>query len=89
MQAYSQPDREDEPTALPDLEIFQLTAAEVAEMDEDLIHEYLKRHEFRLASMNGRTREAMFDAMIEEEGITGGWFYWYCFPGCLPDSEPM
>ena len=25
--------------------------------------------------------------MIDEEGITGGWFYWYCFPGCMPDSE--
>jgi hypothetical protein len=18
-----------------------------------------------------------------------GWFYWYCMPGCLPDSEPI
>jgi hypothetical protein len=18
-----------------------------------------------------------------------GWYYWSCFPGCLPDSEPM
>lgn len=18
-----------------------------------------------------------------------GWYYWYCLPGCLPDSEPM
>lgn len=18
-----------------------------------------------------------------------GWYYWFCFPGCLPDSEPM
>ena len=18
-----------------------------------------------------------------------GWYYWYCFPGCLPDSEPI
>ena len=17
-----------------------------------------------------------------------GWYYWYCFPGCLPDSDP-
>lgn len=17
-----------------------------------------------------------------------GWYYWYCFPGCMPDSEP-
>jgi hypothetical protein len=31
----------------------------------------------------------MLDAMIAEEGITGGWFYWYCFPGCLPESDPI
>jgi hypothetical protein len=18
-----------------------------------------------------------------------GWYYWYCFPGCLPDSDPI
>ena len=73
--------------ALPDLEIFQLTAQEVAERDEDLVWEYTHKHEYRLAGFNSRIREAMFDAMIEAENITGGWFYWYCFPGCLPDSE--
>lgn len=88
-QAYSNPDREDEDTALPDIEVFQLTAREVAEMDEDTIHEFMRRHEFRLASMNGRVREAMFDAMIEENGIEGGWFWHSCFPGCLPDGAPM
>ncbi len=88
-QAYSNPDRETDPHALPDLEIFQLTALEVAEQDEDLIYEYMKRHEYRLAGMNSRTRERMFDAMIEEEGIKGGWFYWYCFPGGMPDSQAM
>jgi hypothetical protein len=30
----------------------------------------------------------MFDAMIEEQGITGGWFWWSCLPGCMPDSSP-
>jgi hypothetical protein len=89
MQAYSDESRASDPHALPDLEIFQMTAREIAERNEDLIHEYLTRHEFRLASMNSRTREAMFDAMIEEEGIQGGWFYWYCFPGCMPDSDPI
>lgn len=89
MQAYSNEDREHKEHALPDLEIFQRTAQEVAEQDEDLIHEYMRHHEFRLAGMNRRTREAMFDAMVEEEGIKGGWFYWYCFPGCMPDSEAM
>lgn len=23
------------------------------------------------------------------EPSTGGYFYWYCFPGCLPDSDPF
>jgi hypothetical protein len=88
-QVYSDPARESDPHALPDVEVFQLTAREVAEMDEDSVYEFSRRYEFRLASMNSRTREAMFDAMIEECGITGGWFYWYCFPGCLPDSDPV
>lgn len=86
-QVYSDPSRESDPHALPDVEVFQLTAREVAEMDEDLIYEYLKRHEFRLATMNSRDRERMFDAMVEEEGITGGWYWQSCFPGCLPDGD--
>jgi hypothetical protein len=88
-QHYSNPDRESDDFALPDIEVFELTAREVAELDEEMIWDYMKRHEFRLASMNSRDREAMFDAMIEEEGIQGGWFWWSCFPGCLPDSSPM
>lgn len=88
-QAYSDPSRESDLYSLPDLEIFQLTAHEVVEQDEDMIYEYMQRPEFRLAAMNKRDRDAMFDAMIEEEGVTGGWFYWYCFPGCMPDSEPF
>lgn len=89
MQAYSDPSRESDSYALPDVEVFELTAREVAEQDEDMVHEYMQRHEFRLAAMNSRTREAMFDAMIAEEGITGGWFWWSCFPGCLPDGPAI
>lgn len=87
MQAYSNPARESDDHALPDLEIFEMTAREAAEQQEDTIYEYTKRHEFRLAPMNSRARDAMFDAIIENEQITGGWFYWYCFPGCMPDSS--
>lgn len=87
MQAYSNPDDEKDPWKLPDVEIFQLTAQEVAERDEDMVHEYMRRREFRLAGFNSRDRARMFDAMIEENGITGGWFFWFCFPGCMPDSD--
>ena len=88
-QFYSNPEHEDDACSLPDAEVFQLTAREVAERDDDLIHQYMKRHEFRLAAMNSRVREAMFEAMVEEEGIAGGWFYWYSLPGCMPDSDPI
>ena len=23
------------------------------------------------------------------EPLGHGWYYWYCFPGCLPDSDPF
>jgi len=88
-QFYTDESRETETHALPDAEVFQLTAREAAEYCEEDIYQFSKRHEFRLASMNSRDRDAMFDAMIEELGITGGWFYWFCFPGCLPDSTPF
>lgn len=85
-QAYSDPRRASDPHALPDIEVFQLTAAEVAAMDEDLVFEYSKKSEFRLCHMNSRTRDLMLDAIVDREAITGGWFWWSCFPGCLPDS---
>ena len=87
-QEYSDPKRESDPHALPDIEVFELTAHEVAGLDQDTIYEYMARAEFRLAAMNSRNREAMFDAIVEEEGIRGGWFWWACFPGCLPDGPP-
>ena len=89
MQAYSNPTRECEATSLPDLEIFQLTATEVAQSSayEDEQYDFSKRREFRLANISGKVREAMLDAMVEELGIQGGWFWWPCFPGCLPDGD--
>jgi hypothetical protein len=88
-QHYSSDERERDPHKLPDIEVFQLTAAETAAQDEDLIRQYSKRHEFRLCNMNSRVREAMLDAIVEEEGIEGGWFWWYCFPGCMPEGPAM
>jgi len=25
----------------------------------------------------------------QEEPSEAGWHYWYCFPGCMPDSDPI
>lgn len=86
-QAYSNPKRASSPYSLPDVEVFQLTATEAAAQDEDLIWQYGKRPEFRLYNMNSNVQEAMLEAIVKEEGITGGWFWWTCSPGCLPDSS--
>jgi hypothetical protein len=88
-QHYSNPERENNPHALPDIEIFELTAPEAAGLDDDLVWEYMKRREFRLANMSSRVREKMLDAIVEEQGITGGWFWQSCLPGCLPDGDPV
>ncbi len=50
---YSVPHRKDDPYALPDVEVFENTAA-----------------------LGGF------------QPYEPGWYWWYCFPGCLPDGEP-
>lgn len=89
MQFYSDPSREKEKWSLPDCEAFTMTAEEFAETMQDEIYNLMKRKEFRLASMNSRVREKMIETLIEENAIKGGWFYWFCFPGCLPEGDPM
>ncbi len=86
-QHYSDPSREDDAYALPDIEVFELTAREAAEQDDELISEYAER--FPLFHLNSLDREAMFDAILEERQITGGWFWWSCFPGCLPQGPAI
>ena len=87
MQAYSDPKRESDPHALPDVEVFELTAEEAVQQDEDLMWDAGKR--FPLMHMNSRDRDKAIAWAIEESGCTGRWFWWTCLPGCLPDSSPM
>lgn len=87
-QYYSDPSRESDPHALPDVWVTQLTAEEIAANMEDEIWQYRKRPEFKLASMNSRTRDKMLETMIAELEIEGGWCWYYCQPGCMPDSGP-
>lgn len=89
MRFYSDPSRENEKHAISDCEVFQLTSEEVAETMEEEICALMKRPEFRLAAMNTRVREKMIETLIDENAVKGGWFYWYCFPGCLPEGCPV
>jgi hypothetical protein len=56
-QVYSDPSREADPHALPNVEVFYAKAGEWQDFETS------ERNE-------------------------AGWYWWPCFPGCLPDGEP-
>jgi hypothetical protein len=96
MQAYSNPDRESNPYALPDVEVFHIPEAEflLAERDS-IMYEMIMDYVFGTTDM---TTDDVEDALTDPEIATlwhnaakdlKGWYYWYCFPGCLPDSDPF
>lgn len=63
MQIYSDPSREQDQYALPDVEVFYVSELEVNYNRENLDH-------------------------ADEYTVTeAGWYWWSCFPGCLPDGE--
>ncbi len=64
-QAYSDPTRENDPHALPDIEVFQVDETE--------------------AKHNARHNREYDDGSPEQPG----WYWWACFPGCLPDGDPI
>ena len=68
-QTYSDPTREDDLYALPNVEVFYVDEFEAAEN----------------ARLNGNGTNDPIDYVVAE---TPGWYWWSCFPGCLPDSDP-
>tara|TARA_R110002020_G_scaffold417080_2_gene626259 strand:+ start:1675 stop:1917 length:243 start_codon:yes stop_codon:yes gene_type:complete len=56
-QVYSDPKREAEKYALPNVEVFYYT-------------------------------DYNYHVENPEEALEPGYYFWDCFPGCLPDSEP-
>lgn len=62
MQTYYDETRRENEHALPDLEVFYMSAPELADAE--------------WVDGDGDAKEP-------------GWYYWTCFPGCLPDSNPV
>ena len=85
MQAYSDPERENDPHALPNIEVF-----------------YVDKNEFLFATVDSWEHDAQQTAIMDSwaDENTGaaerdaakmlaGWYWHSCFPGCLPDSDPI
>jgi hypothetical protein len=92
-QHYSNPKRESDPYSLPDVEVWEDSITIIRS----------KCGEFRVGrksewargfcpSCDKATCVDDISTDPEETGIQHttekGWFYWYCFPGCLPEGEP-
>lgn len=93
-QHYSDPDRIDEPHALPDVEVWQdyvtIVRSKCGEFEVGRASDAARGF---CPSCDRATCVRDLDTFDpEESGIQHterlAWFAWYCLPGCLPDSEP-
>ena len=81
---YSRPSRESEPTALPDLEVWRDRIANVScSCGEYDVPARYAEDGMGCPSECGRT--IAVDAIEPTKRF--GWFYWFCFPGCLPEGD--
>jgi hypothetical protein len=62
-------------TTMPELELFELTAYEIAALDEAEVDKYISRPEFRLAEIDNGVRKRMLETMIREKEIRAGWVW--------------
>jgi hypothetical protein len=72
---YSNLKRESDTYALPDVEIFH--------------HEHCKRE---LCALNAGSKADIFgECILDSDGdcCGSGWYYQFCFPGCMPESDPF
>jgi hypothetical protein len=68
-QAYGDPTRADDPHALPDVEVFHMSRADME---------------------TGTVWETSWESEDEPGSFCDtGWYWWACFPGCIPDGPPM
>lgn len=87
MHFYSDPEREKETYALPDCEVFY---ADRGEWAYDLRSG--ERCDFDWCDHcegNGCDECQGNGYPVTIEPCEAGYYFWFCFPGCLPDSEPF
>lgn len=77
-QHYSDPKRASEPTALPNVETFLAAVVACANCDNtNAVTDY------------PGTCACGATLTTEDRVSADAWWWWSCFPGCLPDSEPI
>lgn len=74
---YSDPSRETDPYAIPDVEVFEMPYAYCDECDGVMADE----------DAAGRVVCNDCPDPVRVAPTARGWFYWFCFPGCLPEGD--
>ncbi len=72
-QFYSDPERENDPHALPDVEVFHMNLEEI---------------KFEIAGDDTCWHEMWQRTLSGDPEKMVGWYWWNCLLGCLPDSNP-
>jgi hypothetical protein len=78
-QHYSDTKRESDAYSLPDVETYQAQYSDCPECGALTLFPDDTRSE---------CPECAHSFTVPNDS-PAGWFYWFCLPGCLPDSEPM
>ena len=79
---YTDPKRRNNPYALPDVETFQANYRYCTKCGSLVFFDHRIDDDGKLVADCG-------DCSTTNELTETGWFYWFGFPGCLPDSEPF
>ena len=78
-QHYTDPKREDETYALPDVEVWEDSIIEVT--CRCGVYQIQGDEDYNCPSCGSG------EVAIKDTKRTG-WFFWFCLPGCMPDSDP-
>ena len=82
MQAYSDPKRANDPMALPDVEVFYRDGSEIFKCERYGHCSQCGKQ----ANADGYGSEDCLCYKCAKEMYGKGWYWWTCFPGCMPDS---
>ena len=76
--AYSDPSRESDEHALPNIETFYMDVRDFVTAG----------HDTWMAERTMDLDPSPFSNLTDCSSLAG-WYYWYCLPMCLPDSEAI
>ena len=81
-QHYSNPQRASDAYSLPDVETFTARYGDCPYCSSTVIED--GSGQFHCEMCEGVRRVS---GVVPAE-INTGWFYWFCFPGCMPEGDP-